>query len=110
MRIPWVPALLLASALGLGGCTQCERACRAEANAYDACLRDWGQEWRDLDAEDRDDYREVCTDTWDRYLDSLESAARADELAQCGDLANDLIAADGCDERRTALQAYGSLD
>ncbi len=101
---------LILTVLGLGGCTQCERACRAEANAYDACLRDWGQEWRDLGADDRDDYRETCTATWNMYLDGLESEARADEIGQCGDLADDLVAASDCDGYRAALQAYGVVD
>ena len=103
-------ALLFASLLGTAGCTQCERACRAEANAYDACLRDWGQEWRDVGGEDRDDYADACTTRWNIYLDSLDSDARADELAQCADLANDLVAAQGCEESRAALQGYGAID
>ena len=103
-------ALLLGSSLGLSACTQCERACRVEATTYDACLRDWGQEWRDLGAEDRDDYRDVCIATWNTYLESLGDEARSDESAQCADLTSELIAASDCSESRAALQSYGSLD
>ena len=103
-------ALLLVSTLSFAGCTQCERACRAQAVAYDECLRTWGQEWRDLGADDRDDYREVCTATWNTYLDGLDEEARSAELSQCADLANDLIGAGDCSESRTALVEYGVTD
>ena len=108
MRI--LSSLLIASTLAFAGCTQCERACRAQAAAYDECLRIWGQEWRDLGAQDRNDYRETCTVNWNTYLDGLDDEARSDELAQCGDLANDLIGAQGCEENRAALQQYGVTD
>jgi hypothetical protein len=101
---------LLVLSLGFAGCTQCERACRAEAVAYDSCLREWGQEWRDVGADDRDDYRDICITTWNTYLDGLGEEARSDELAQCADLTVDLNAASDCDESRVALQAYGVVD
>ena len=101
-------AVLLA--LGFAGCTQCERACRAQALAYDDCLRDWGQEWRDLGADDVEGYRDLCIVTWDTHLASLGDDDRAAESAQCADLADDLTAASTCEESQAALQNYGVLD
>lgn len=102
------PLLGLALAtLVLPACNPCAEQCRVEANKVEECLRDWGLEWADLDAEDRLDYRQGCVSEENLYEASLEGEGLQTYHQSCSAVVSDLRVASDCDEVWSALNAYG---
>ncbi len=98
---------LFAAAL-LPACHPCQERCTPRAAAYDDCMHLWGIEWADLGAEDQTDYREQCEAGQGIWTDGLDDEQSSTEGTQCSALRDDLRVATTCEQKKAAIDAYGT--
>ena len=94
--------------LSLSGCAPCSDSCSQQAAIYERCLADWGLEWTDLGATDRDDFRYDCSDANLMWLSSMDSDSAAAQKGHCSSLANSLRNETDCAQAWEALVSYGA--
>ena len=78
-----------------------------QAEAFEDCLDDWSLQWTDLDAEDRDSYRDQCKEEEQIWLNSLSKEQRETESQLCSALIEDIDSSSDCTQIRQALIDYG---
>ena len=102
------PLVLLALTVALGGCSPCSDSCTQQAEVYDLCLADWGLEWADLGASDKEDFRYACSDSNQVWVQSLDSESASLQEQRCSDLGAALRGETDCEQAWQALVSYGA--
>jgi len=90
-----------------GGCAtdDCETLCARVSNRLATCMERWPVGFSELDADDRESFREACERQWASVRSELEAREFDDAIDQCSESldALDRMRQDetSCDELRT---------
>ena len=100
-------ALILTFGLLSGGCATdaCETLCARVSNRLDTCMERWPVSFNELDADDRESFREACERQWGSIRSELEAREFDDAIDQCSESLDALermrVEESSCDELRT---------
>jgi len=90
--------------LGACGSDSCDELCVEMSWRVSACVRDWPEDWSEVGARGRNNFRRACQNQWADERAQLESWELDDALDQCDETSSALRRADNrgtaCDEIR----------
>ncbi len=97
--------LMVLASFGIGcGQDTCDELCVEMSWRMSACVREWPEDWSEVGARGRPNFRRACQNQWADERAQLESWELDDALDQCSETSTSLRRADergtACDELR----------